>query len=148
MTDEFEELREDFAEKQRQRDLRAMRKKWAKVRPISNEVLCRFTDPEPAKGEQKEVDVEVTIDGNVLRYGVGGQVRSDQEGRMVFDPNVKRLGYRGAVEKWALWKWHTARGTPVDERDNYQPEPDYQPPKFVWGESPAKLGRPRKELAA
>lgn len=151
--DEFEELRDDFQQKEARRQRRIMEKKWAKILPISQTINCRWLAP-IVKGE--EAEVEVNISGVVLHHSVGQQVRLDQDGHWGQHLDIKRYGYKGAVEKWALWKWHTARGTPVDERDNYFTEPGYEAPTFVWEPEPvaepvvetAKRGRPAKVSAA
>jgi len=53
-----------------------------------------------------------------------------------YDKIIKRKvkEYKGIAEKWAMWKWHTQRGTPVDERDKYLTEPNFQPPRLEWAE--------------
>lgn len=127
--DEFEELRDDFQQKEARRQRLSLERKWAKILPVSQTILCRWISP-PVKGQ--EADVEVTIGKETFRHSVGAEVRLDQDGRMGQHPDIKRYGYQGAVEKWALWKWHTARATPVDERDKYQVEPGFEPPKFEW----------------
>lgn len=133
MSDEFEELREDFQAREGRRLRRVLERKWKAMKAIPHTINCAFLGP-VVKGE--EVDVEVQIGDAVLRHTVGRLVRVEQGGDPVLEPDCKRLGYKGAVEKWALWKWHTHRGTPVDERDNYQLEPDFEPPTFVWEETP------------
>lgn len=152
--DEFEELREDFNQREQRRLRRVLQRKWDAMKDISHTINCAFLGP-VVKGE--EVDVEVQIGDEVLRHVVGRKVRVEAGGDLILEPDVKRLGYKGAVEKWATWKWHTLRGTPVDERDNYHLEPDFLAPKFVWEvtptteasaeEAPKKRGRPKKTEA-
>lgn len=139
-TDEFEELREDYADKQKQRHQRLMRKRWSAISDIGNTISCQWlTLPDgpvaTALVTVGEEEHEYVSDGTTI----------ERDGRLAFlDPFFAKHGgrdkdaHRRVVEAYALWKWHTARGTPVDERDNYLLEPDYEAPKFKWTAKVAK----------
>lgn len=148
--DEFEELRDDFAAKQAAREQRRLQKLWAKLIPIDSEITCRFLDP---LIEGQPSDVECVVAGNTISY------RVEPEWVDLNGPHKRRTkDYAKQVEKWATWKWHTARGTPVTDRDVYQYEPGYKPPTFAWEPGPGEEvaapvakrgpGRPKAQAAA
>ena len=145
-----------FAAKQAAAYRRKLERIWARLVPIETCVSLRWLDGEPT-GRQ-EADAEVVINGRIDRVTVG-ETRKTIDGE-VFDPEVRRYGYRGAVERWALWKWHTARGTPLNERgEKYELEPGFAGPSYEWTEPdaikvegtltlPKRRGRPPKVAQA
>lgn len=104
------------------------------MRPISREIEMKWQDGEPANG-----------DVAVCQAIIGGETWEHiiEPEWMDGDKPRRRLAkdYKGMAEKWALWRWHTIRGTPVTERDAYLLEPNFEPPTFVWKRNP---GRPPK----
>lgn len=124
--DEFEELRDDYASKQAARERRRLEKLWAKMEPISTEIRCRWLEPLVEGGPS---DAEAVIAGVIENYTVWAEFATlgGMQKRRTRD-------YQKVVERWALWKWHTARSTPVSERDVYLTEPGFAPPTFVWPE--------------
>lgn len=146
--DAFEELREGYAEKERARQMRRMRRLWAQVLPVDRVIPCRWL----VKPEQGGVGIaEVTVGGEVLTWEANGTYM-EVEGRPTFvDAFFRKHGgwaadsFKRAVEAFGAWKWHQKRQTPVDERDNYLVEPGYQGPVFQWGEVPVLL-KPREQV--
>lgn len=49
---------------------------------------------------------------------------------------VVKDGYQKMAEKWALWKWHTFRGSEVDDTDKYIV--DCPLPTFEWSKPPER----------
>lgn len=146
--DEFEELREDFAGKARERERRRLEKLWAKMIPTDNEITLRWLEP-AVDGEPR--DVEAIIGNERMEWRCPPEYRDGMELR-----KRRARDYDKAAEVWATWRWHMMRGTPVTERDVYQTEPGYRPPTFVWEEGleqaaepvKRKPGRPPKEASA
>lgn len=135
-----EALKQHVLEQRRREKLRDQLTK-----ELGGEITCAWTEGE----EPKKWDVATaTIDfPNGYHNALTIEPYREVEGKMRLDPKLARLGYRRFVQEWALWKWHTQRGTEVDEQDNYVV--DCELPKFRWEEAPKKVGRPRKaEVAA
>ena len=64
-----------------------------------------------------------------------------------YDKMVRRKvkDYAPMAEAWCMWKWHTQRGTPVDEHDKYLLEPGFKAPLIVWDK--ALFAQPEPEPA-
>lgn len=109
------------------------------------EILCRWHG-EPKKWEVVSFEAEIGGQSYVLEIDPYEEV----EGRKRLRPKLVKLGYKAFAEDWALWKWHTARGSEIDEvTDTYIL--DCEPPKFVWAEVAAETprrGRPPKFVTA
>lgn len=99
------------------------------MRKVSPEIVCRWVEGEPVQGHP--ATLEAVIDGETKHY--------------LIEPNYPVYGgdfrprpvstYKKLAEDWMLWKWHTARGTPVDtdaREATYLVEPGFQPPAFLW----------------
>ena len=135
-----------YAERQRKHTQRILARKWDKMLPIDRTIMLEWVAP-PVRGQEAEV---VALVGDVEMRHVVGAMMGDGN----YDPLVKQYGFNGAAEQWALWKWHTARGTPVDEHTGrVLPEPDFVAPKFEWAAAdvePVKptRGRPRLNATA
>lgn len=147
--DPFAEVREgsEFVRRERARQRALLERKWSKMLHIPYEITLRWVDGvEPRKPDPAQASV--TVNGKTKTITVGEQVKNRDAYEQ--DWRVQRLGYRGAVEQWALWRWHIERGTPVDERDNLQLEPGFKSPQFIWEEVeapavavPKRRGRPK-----
>jgi hypothetical protein len=101
-----------------------LRIQWDNIEDVGHEISLKWLDP-LIEGEGAECE-----------YLIGSA-----EFRLAVDPVIGIVGgerqrrirdYAGVVEKAALRKWHTLRGTPVTDRDEYQTEPGFKPPVFVW----------------
>lgn len=115
---------------------------------LAGDIHCQWLDGEPVKWEIGRASVTFSNGAtDVLEVDPYEEV----DGKRRLKSDVVRNGYQAVVEGWALWKWNTARGAEIDERDQYIF--DVEPPAFVWDEpiqTPAtpKRGRPRKVEAA
>lgn len=99
------------------------------MKKVSPEIVCRWIDGEPVQGHP--ATLEAVIDGETKQYLIephqpvyGGDLR----------PRPVSV-YKKMAEDWMLWKWHTARGTPVDtdaREATYLVEPGFEPPRFLW----------------
>jgi len=130
-------------QEQRERErLRAQRTK-----ELGPEITCQWLDGEPVYGKEATARVLIggksnayTVEPHIYEQGANGSVPKPS-------PQLAKYGYDGLVEQWALWKWHIARGSEIDEHDRFIL--DCEPPKFVWLEAiqveKPKRGRPKKE---
>jgi hypothetical protein len=93
---------------------------------LGSVITCRWVDSHPVKWEVATAEVEIGGRSDLVTI----DPYHDIEGKPKLRGEIVRDGYQGAVEKWALWKWHIARGSEVDDADNFIL--DCQPPAFTW----------------
>jgi hypothetical protein len=100
----------------------------ARTRTLGTEINLSWAEGEPKKWDNALAVVEI-----------GGQMRAfmvepheEVDGKTRLKPKIVTRGYKGLVEDWALWKWHTDRGSEVDDNGHYIL--DCEPPTFVWAE--------------
>lgn len=100
------------------------------MRKVDPVIKLRWEEGEPQPG--MVAVVEVIIDGKPDSLIIEPEYQD-------MDRMVKRRlkEYVPLAESWALWKWHTTRGTPVNEFNGYLTEPGFVKPEFVW-EKPAE----------
>lgn len=58
------------------------------------------------------------------------------EGTQRLKPRFVAQGYAKMVEEWAIWKWHSDRGSEIDDTDRFIV--DCKLPKMVWKTEPVK----------
>lgn len=99
-----------------------------------------------AEGEPKKWDNALAV------VEIGNQTRAfmvepyeEIEGKQRLKPRIVTRGYKGLVEDWALWKWHTDRGSECDDNGHYIL--DCEPPTFVWAKIEASEPEPPKARA-
>ena len=97
------------------------------MRKIATVIPMHWAEGEPKNGDVSTV--RCIVAGNIKEW-----VIEPEQDRVDGARNARRLAkdYKGLAEKWALWKWHTARGTPCDDRGKYLLEPDYKAPSYDW----------------
>lgn len=106
-------------------------RRWEKARDERTELLGREIKLSWAEGEPKKWDNALAIVeiGKLVRaYMV--EPHEEVDGKTRLKPKMVTRGYKGMVEDWALWKWHTDRGSEVDDAGNYIV--DCELPAFVW----------------
>lgn len=127
--DPFEELREDFHARQRARQKRSLEKLWAQMKPAPDSIQFS-AKAKPKRGE--DWVVEVMIGDLVDTYVVPG-VSHTTTG----EHTTQEHEYRPKAQEWALWRWHTNRGTPVGDNDQYLTEPNFKAPAMDWEDKKA-----------
>lgn len=119
---------EAYARKMAERERRRLERLWAKSATLrvkaGAEIGLRWVLP-PVDGEA--ADAQITVGDEEMEYTVEPIYRT-----MDGEHKRRTKDYAKQVEKWALWKWHTMRGTPVSDRDVYLTEPGFAEPAFVW----------------
>lgn len=98
----------------------------ARTAKLGKTITIQWMDGEPERWNP--ADAIVTIGEQDRIYTVEPMETVDGKDRVKRE--LVNLGYRGVVEKWALWKWHTDRGAEIDDNDAYIL--DCELPKFVW----------------
>lgn len=105
-------------------------------------ISLRWVDGEPKKWE--DAQAEVTIGDKTRLFTV--EPYEERDGKQRLKPKIVQQGYQKAVEDWAMWKWHSDRGSEVDDTDNYIL--DCKAPAFVWAEPLVAPRRKKAEAAA
>lgn len=128
----------DHLKQQRQRE----KDRATRTQSLGPVIHLSWVEGEPKKWEPALA--QVTIGGVTRAFMVEPYEEIDDKQRL--KPKMVSRGYKGMVEHWALWKWHSDRGSEIDDADNFIL--DCEPPKFEWVVEPKRVGRPPKELAA
>lgn len=129
---------ERAARREAARRRRILENAWAKMKKMPMTIELQWEAPPVGDGTEACVVMSCGsfIDENVI----DGYVPVIDK-----DPRRRRAKeFVEVAEKWAMWKWHTTRGTPVDERDVYQLEPGYESPELKWT-TPAPVKSKTKE---
>lgn len=116
----------------------------ARTAEIGNEIKLAWAEGEPEKWNTALAQVTI---GSVTR-AVEIDPHEERDGKLRLKPAIIAKGYRGLVEAWALWKWHSDRGSEIDDADKFIL--DCEAPKMVWEEAEVKRGpgRPKAVAAA
>lgn len=118
----------------------------ARTQALGTEIHLSWPEGEPKKWDLAIASVK--IGENTRVYEVDPY--EERDGKQRLKPKIVTQGYRGLVEAWALWKWHSDRGSEVDDSDNFIL--DCAAPKMVWTVEEVvvkpKLGRPPREVQA
>ena len=117
-----------------------------RTKALGREIVCVWVTGEPKRWEEATAQIELGGRTNAVTITPYKKV----DGEMKLDPKLVRLGYDGFVEDWAMWKWHQARGSEVNDNDQFIL--DCEAPEFVWQEAieatpKPKRGRPAKVVA-
>lgn len=112
----------EYAKVTRQRE----KERIARTKELGDTIGLAWADGDPKKWDN--AIAMVTIGGVTRAYEV--EPYEERDGKTRLKPKVISKGYKGMVEGWALWKWHSDRGSEIDDADNFILDCD--PPKFVW----------------
>jgi hypothetical protein len=120
------------------------RERDERTKALGGEIRCRWVTGEPKKWESATVEVEIGEKSYLLEI----EPYEESDGKQKLRAKLVKLGYQGFAESWALWKWHTQRGSELDEAtDTYIL--DCKAPAFVWELPRAKPGpKPKVQVAA
>lgn len=128
----------------RQREIERERAERTKRLPT---ITLQWMDGEPKKWEGASCVAEIGGQNYMLEIAPF----EEHDGKQRLRPKLVKLGYQGYAQDWAMWKWHTARGSEVDDATG-EYILDCDAPEIVWQETvepePKKRGRPRKEEVA
>lgn len=126
---------------QRQRE----RERDERTEALGPVITCRWVDAKPSKWDAATAEVEIGGRSDLVTIDPYHEI----DGKMRLRGEIVRDGYQGAVEKWALWKWHIARGSEVDDADNFIL--DCKAPEFTWLEpleAPKRKPGPKPKIQA
>lgn len=125
---------------QTQRERERQREHMTKLMP---EIHLRW-HAVPKKWEPVTLEAEIGDQSYILEV----EPYEEYEGKTRLKPKLVKLGFQKYAEDWALWKWHIARGSEVNDLTG-EFILDCDAPALVWGDLPAKRGpKPKEQLAA
>lgn len=103
------------------------------TREIGQTITCEWLDKDQLddKGQPKKWEVaRASVTFGKITDIVDIDPWEEVEGKRRLKSAIVKEGYVPSVEKWALWKWNTARGAESDDHDRYIMDCD--PPVFEW----------------
>jgi len=95
---------------------------------LGGKIICSWAEGEPEKW--KPAIAMVQIGPQYTNAFTVEPYEPVIDGPPKLKMNIVRHGYKRLVEDWALWKWHTLRGSELDTEGNYVMDCD--PPEFQW----------------
>jgi hypothetical protein len=114
---------------------------------LGKTITLQWVDGEPKKWEN--CMARVTIGENTRVYEVmpyelipGGDGAKRLKPRIITGGEKQKDGYKQLVEDWALWKWHSDRGSEVDDTGKFVL--DCEAPKFEWEQPIAPVAPTRR----
>lgn len=114
------------------------KKRDAVTKELGRVIKCSWVDTEL---NEKGLPVQWEIASAIVEIGPHQKIytvlpKKEIDGKERLDPRLVSDGYKATVEKWAIWKWHTLRGSEVDDADHYIADCDL--PKFEWASPKTK----------